>query len=208
MSRNIIASHHERIVAAQDGNVILVDREVAHRTGLLHFCVHLLCTMRESVYLQRRAASRRRNANAWTSTVSGHVTAEDAAGTSFAAPAIVLEIAATRALRHEFCEELGAAVPEVWQLNTLGDVPSLSQGNGETCNCRARVFAAAVHSVSWRPTREVQELRAFDISHVRQALESGSGLPGNDGELHPFADNFAPVFRLFVAKISGTTEGA
>jgi len=198
----------EVVLAQVDGDLVPLDRATVHRRGLQHYCVHLLCVRRDTVYLQRRAANRHRNANAWTSTVSGHISADDAAETSRAMPKILIDRAAIHALLHEYAEELGTPLPDDIDVQRVAEVPSVSRGDGEICNCTALVFVAAVRQMAWKPTLEVQEVCAFSIRQIEFALQRGLGLSGTDGVVHPFADNFAPVFNVALAALDQRETGA
>jgi isopentenyldiphosphate isomerase len=176
-----------------------VPRSVVHRNGTLHFCVHLLAVAGTRVFLQRRASARARNANKWTSTVSGHINAQDAAqGHELS----LNDHVAMKALEHETREELALDL-DVHRAKYVGQVPALSKSHSETCNCLAYVFVLEVMDLPPVNTPEVREIRAFELSHISEALDSGLGLPSANG-VFGFADNFEPVFRCFANALTIT----
>jgi len=199
----ILAAPHrmvERVVTGSGGNFAAVDRAQVHRDGAWHWCVHLLATNGHRVYLQRRAEDRPRNPNRWTSTVSGHITAEDATDQQ---KLIANQHAALVALTHEVLEELRVKWDVHRDARYLGDVDVTSSGGGETCNCHTMVFLIEVGEFNFEPTGEVAEVVAFNVDDVARALRARRGLPAADGDEHEFADNFAPVFDRFMSPEAG-----
>lgn len=194
MSRVIIAD--ETVVTLTPGGANSADRDVVHRAGIWHLCVHLLCVSADRVFLQRRKTSRRRNPDRWTSTVSGHVTLEDArSGQAIRTD----EYAGRNALRHEAVEELGYELP-IEKATFIGEVAAPSIGGGEVCNCSALVFTLNYDSLLERAsTDEVEEVAAFAIAEVEAAVLYHGTLSGRDNRAYKLADNFSPVFNLFRA---------
>ncbi|MBV8898429.1 MAG: hypothetical protein JO051_18075 [Acidobacteriaceae bacterium] len=189
----------ERVVVGSNGNFAAAEREQVHRDGTWHWCVHLLATSGDHVYLQRRAADRPRNPDSWTSTASGHITAEDASDQQ----AITAnQHAALVALMHEVREELRVKW-DVHRAHYLGQVNVTSGGGGETCRCQTMVFRLEAPDSDFSSTVEVAEVKAFAITEIAQALREQRGLPAADGHERPFADNFAPIFELFLSPESG-----
>jgi len=189
----------ERVVTGSDSHFAAADREQVHRDGTWHWCVHLLATNGGRVYLQRRATDRTRNPDRWTSTASGHITAEDATDQQVIT---ANQHAALVALMHEVREELRVKW-DVHRAHYLGEVNVTSIGGGETCNCRTMVFRLEVPDTKFSPTIEVAEVKAFDLAEIVQALREDRGLPAKDERVREFADNFAPVFDRFVSPESG-----
>lgn len=189
----------ERVVVGSAGRFASAEREQVHRDGTWHWCVHLLATNGNLVYLQRRALDRARNPDCWESTAAGHITAEDATDQQ---PITINVHAAHVALMHEVREELRVTW-DVARADYLGDVSPRSIGGGEICNCHTMVFRLEVGNMSFSPTPEVAEVKAFEITEVAQALHDGRGLPAADGNERQFADNFASVFARFIAPEPG-----
>jgi 8-oxo-dGTP pyrophosphatase MutT (NUDIX family) len=189
----------EQLLARDGDRLVGVDRERVHDLGLLHYCVHLICYVDTSVFLQLRRADRRRNGNRWTSTVSGHIAAADAQ--SFAG--IVTPDIGRVALQREFVEELGYAFPPSASPEYLGEVVANSRGGGEICNCRSLVFRMQVASLPPASTAEVAKIGRFNWGNVIAAIDCGGPLQGSDGEWHALADNFEPVFREFMRASAG-----
>jgi isopentenyldiphosphate isomerase len=185
----------ERVVIGGDGDFASADREQVHRDGSWHWCVHLLATNGNRVYLQRRALDRARNADRWESTAAGHITAEDATDHQ---PITANQHAAQVALMHEVREELGVTW-DVHRAHYLGEVSATIIGGGETCNCRTMVFRLEIGDTKFTPRPEVAEVKPFEIEEVAQALREQRGLAAADGIERQFADNFAPVFERFTS---------
>jgi isopentenyldiphosphate isomerase len=185
----------ERVVVGSDGRFASADREQVHRDGTWHWCVHLLATNGNRVYLQRRAIDRARNPDRWESTAAGHITVEDATDQQ---AICINKHAAQVALMHEVREELGVT----WDVSLaeyLGEVDSSGAGGGEICNGYTLVFRLDVGDTSFSPTEEVAEVKSFEIEEVFQALRNERGLPAEDGRERQFANNFAPVFGRFTS---------
>lgn len=193
----------EHVVISSNGHFSAADREKVHQDGTWHWCVHLLATTGDRVYLQRRALDRPRNPDRWTSTASGHITAEDATDQQ---PITANQHAALVALMHEVREELGVKW-DVHRAQYLGEANVTSTGGGETCNCRTMVFRLEVPESVFKPTIEVAEVRGFDIDEIVQALHVNRGLPAEDELERAFADNFPPVFGRFMLPESGRSDG-
>jgi len=189
------AATPERVVALLGAGLSAVDRDYVHRTGIFHFCAHLLCLSGETMYLQRRKKSRRRNPDRWTSTVSGHITIEDATSAGIIAAD---EHAGLNTLQHETVEELGRPLPIFDRAMFLGKVAAPSVGDGEVCNCTALVFTLNYDDILERVfTDEVEEIASFEISEIEAAIQDTRSLKGSDRQFHDIADNFVPVFELF-----------
>lgn len=189
----------ERVVVGRDGHFELADRDQVHRDGSWHWCVHLLATNGNRVYLQRRALGLARNPDRWESTAAGHITAEDATDRQ---PLTVNQHAGEVALMHEVREELGVTW-DIHRVLYLGQVNATGTGGGETCNCRSMVFRLEVGPADFSPTPEVPEVKSFEIHEVAQALREGRGLPAADGSERQFANNFAPIFERFMSPQRG-----
>ena len=170
-------------------------RSAVHRDGRLHFCVHLLAVCNTKLFLQLRSAERQRNANKWTSTVSGHITADDAA----VKQELTVDIGSgLAALDHETREELGFPLDVKHRATYVGQVEVLSRSDSEICNSIALVFTINVAELPAIKTTEVREVRGFELSQVSEAISSAIGLPSASGERFGFADNFEPVFRCLL----------
>lgn len=194
----------ECVLALINGKLTAEDREIVHRSGIIHFCAHLLCTTNDELFLQRRSVTRKRNPDSWTSTVSGHISADDAWHTSNSIQRTTLEEAGRNAIRHEFTEELGIPAPVDFEPEFLGRVRADSRSPTELCNCEALVYATEITAIPNAHTEEVEEVAGFQLAEVAAKLAAGQGLRGGDGKLHPFADNFPSVFRCFLASRSIT----
>ena len=181
----------ERVVVGASGVFEARDRDSVHAAGTWHYCVHLFAVKDDRVYLQRRAKTRPRNPDRWTSTVSGHITAEDA---SFKQRLMINQHAALVALDHETREELRTSLDVHRSAKYLGEVNATSEGGGETCNCTTFVFKIEVEDLPFSPTNEVIEVADFPVATITAGL-AGTGLIGSDGNEHRFADNFASVFQ-------------
>ena len=186
----------EQLLVRENGSLVAKDREAVHRDGTSHYCVHWLAFNRQGIYLQRRAPDRRRNPDAWTSTVSGHIAASDVGPKSRAGypdPALDVAIAA---LRREVSEELGVDWPDL-SPEYLGLVQTDSFGSGETCRCSAYVFRTEADIPRNARSDEVVEVRLFTYADILEAIHTGAGLLGADSSRHVLADNFRPVFQCF-----------
>jgi isopentenyldiphosphate isomerase len=184
----------EKLVFIADSGLSIADRSIVHAHGLAHYCVHLLCHAGGQLYLQLRQRSRKRNAGKWTSTVSGHITADDAQ--RFGSLSID-ERVARAALHHEAGEELGVSFPALSRAELISKVPSLSRGDGEICRCEAFVFTLNYDIVLQMATEEVATVAPFPVQSVFNAVENTGLLEAPNGERGELADNFAPVFRAF-----------
>lgn len=193
----------EQVVIPTNGGFAPASRDTVHAQGAPHFCVHLLVTSQDMVYLQRRSRTRPRNPNRWTSTFSGHITVADATDHQ---QLLINQHAGLVALAHELREELLQTLDVHRDARYLGNVVAVSVGGGETCNCTSLVFTlhGTLHDVE---TEEVAELRAFPITAVTDALRTGELLPGNGGK-YGFADNFASVFHHFAQARNAKREPA
>ena len=194
----------ERIVIGDITALSTAFRDVVHRNGIPHYCVHLICYSGNAVFLQRRSHTRRRNAGLWTS-VSGHINERDATR----GVRLVLDTnVALTTLVHETQEELGALVRSHQQPHFCGEVVATSRGGGETCICRTFVFSQSVESLPTVMTPEVAEIAEFEIDRVVAALQTDGGLVGADMQRHGFADNFRPVFERFATAVLAVRPGA
>jgi len=168
-------------------------REIVHQCGLIHDTVHFLCLDSAGHYfLQRRSHLAGRNPGRWTSTVSGHVEAQD-------------EGSHKNALEREIEEELGdQALLSIGNIEYVGHVTCVSQNivrigvhsHSHICNSVAHLYVGKSDKLLWKPTQEIEEVAVFDGDTIESAMRNKTFL-----KLYPMADNFPIVYSMYRSKL-------